>query len=574
MIPSNTSELSDETAMEATDLSSRPQTSKSFDSSTMTSRGPGVMFLWIGLILPLLSLMPSLVSVLQELWAQVPYRYFPLAILAGVALLIGTCERGPVGSTRSIFSSIILMTGMLLGIWGMFLYSPARLQSAACLIVLGWALGWYGRTSWTRIAAICSLFFVTQPPPLGLGSGILQVVSNCTGWICSGLLEAIYVPNAFEEGVLRVEGAAIRIYEMTKDAGSIFALMFVALAWLVFFRRTLIVGLTVLLSVFLSALLANILRSLVIVLFTQTLGVDLTIGSGAIVLAIVTFLLSIVFVILFDSFAAAFFEQIELDHRPSHAMSLYQVIVGWPKAKDTEEESQPSLRSFPATLVLLVPSLLCLVMGAATFWVDFARPSSASKIARLDQATADSLSSEQSLPEQVGPLKRIKYSTETRPADGVIGRYTHAWQFDRGDSQVIVSLDFPLRDLATPSTIYEVLGWNVEKTAIVDMPGNPAWTVEELIMKNRFGVTANAWNAFLDESGTPISRKNHVSRASNSLLNKLRASEGQKRLIQVRMFLETGRNLSAEEREQYRSLFNQLFEQLRLQTVKTIESLR
>jgi len=240
-----------------------------------------IMLFFFGLVLPVIAMAPVLFLTAQQLWNQLPFRFFPLSIAAGVAYLVFTCEYRRASPVRSILSTILLMCGMAIAVWGMYFLSPSRVHLALIVVVFGWALGACGGTAWTRVFAICLLFAVTFPLPRGLSTLISHSLQAVAAWVCSGFLEAVSIPNVLEYSVLRVEGKQLLVHEVCRDAGSCFALLAFAFAWLTYWRRTFLVALLVSLSVFFWSMLGDFVRLLLISIAVQTHWMDLTIGYSA-----------------------------------------------------------------------------------------------------------------------------------------------------------------------------------------------------------------------------------------------------------------------------------------------------
>jgi hypothetical protein len=542
-----------------------------------TKNNQQIVFLVLGLLIPILACSPILFLSAKDLWAQLPFRFFPLAILAGTYFLYSTCVPGTASRVRTTVSTLIILLGFGLAIWGLYIVSNTRVHLAALLIVTGWSLRALGRTSWLRIISICSLFFVTLPIPFGISTRVIQTLHKIAGSACNGLLEAIYVPSVFEENVLRAEGVELAVLEKCLDAGSCFALLAFAIAWLVWWRRPLLVGMIVAASVFLFSLIGDMVRLLVLTFASQNWNVDLGAGIPGIALGIAIFLLTMLFVIACDISISAIFAPIVLDRESTSVMKAYQGIVNWPPERGDQAEKPAAVASSRFDWVLALPVVLCLILGMVATWVLFIRSQPMTRVQTFGQEQANLLPSEDVFPEQIGALKRLKYSTESRETSGMLGKYSHTWQFDGGDTQVLVSLDSPLAGWTSPAGFYALFGWEIENENYLEMDNDVAWTVEELTMRNRFGVTANAWSALFDETGRPVQRNNDAAPKRETLLSMLINSSGQIDTpvhFHVRMFFESGRRLSDDELKEYRNFFVELFSRLRQQSAESLKKLR
>jgi hypothetical protein len=523
------------------------------------------MLFFFGLVLPVIAMAPVLFLTAQQLWKQLPFRFFPLSIAAGVAYLAFTCEYRRASRFRSILSTMLLMCGMAIAVWGMYFLSPSRIHLALIVVVFGWALGACGGTAWTRVFAICLLFAVTFPLPLGLSTLISHSLQTAAAWMCSGFLEAISIPNVLEYGVLRVEDKQLLVHELCRDAGSCFALLAFAFAWLTYWRRTFLVALVVSLSVFFWSMLGDFVRLLLISIAVHAHWMDLTIGHSALILSCVVFVLNVACVIAFDFSMVALFAPIEVERVSSTALRLYLWCVKWPSSSPIPVTVGSSKTPNHLGLVAVF-SLFCGAIGLASMWVLFIRPQPNNELFAMSRGQAEALVAEDVFPEQLGNLKRINYAFETRPEGSVLSQFSHAWQFDAGDTRVLASLDFP-NPWVSPLNVYQFMGWKIEESRDIEMNTDVPWTIEATRMTNRFGVTANAWSALFNEWGEPLQDEDPLPRVTIlSLLRGDRSSEiVPSTHFQFRLFFETGRELSQTQFEQYQALFVEMFDRIRQQ---------
>lgn len=523
------------------------------------------MLFFVGLILPIIAMAPVLILTAQELWAQMPFRFFPLSIAVGVAYLGFTCEYRRASRFRSIFSALLLMCGMAIAVWGVYFLSPTRVHLALIMVVFGWALGACGGTAWTRVFAICLLFAVTFPLPRGLSTFISHSLQAAAAWGCSGFLEAVSIPNVLEYSVLRVEDKQLLVHESCQDAASCFALLAFAFAWLTYWRRTFLVALLVSLSVFFWSMLGDFVRLLLISIAVQAHWMDLNFGYSAMILSCFVFGLKVACVIAFDFSMVALFAPIEVEHVSSTANRVYRWCVKWPSSSHIPVTVGSSKTSNHLGLVAVF-SLFCGAIGLASMWVLFIRPQPNNELIAMSRGQAETLVAEDVFPEQLGNLKRVDYAFETRPEGSVLSQYSHVWQFDSGDTRVVVFLDFP-KPWNSPLNVYQFLGWKIEESRDIEMNTDVPWTIEATRMTNRFGVTANAWGALFNELGAPLQAEDPLPRATLvSLLRGDRSSEiVPSTHFQFRLFFESGKELSQTQFEQYQALFVEMFDRIRQQ---------
>ena len=164
-----------------------------------------LIWLLLGLLLPLLSMIPFLYLQGKRLIVQQSFLFFPLTTAIGVWLLVRTCDYRPASRLRARLAVILICCGMGLTVLGIFLVSPWIVQVAMVVVIFAWSLRAFGGSEWTRVVAICSLFAVSVPLPSGLDGRINLRLQSVSSWACSGFLDAISVPNIVEGNVLQIQ---------------------------------------------------------------------------------------------------------------------------------------------------------------------------------------------------------------------------------------------------------------------------------------------------------------------------------------------------------------------------------
>jgi hypothetical protein len=312
-------------------------------------------------------------------------------------------------------------------------------------------------------------------------------------------------------------------------------------------------------------MIGDVVRLLLISISVQAHWMDLTTGYSELILGCIVFSLNVACVIAFDFSMVAFFAPIEVERVSSTALRVYLGCVKWPSSSPIPVTVGSSKISNHLGLVAVF-SLFCGAIGLASMWVLFIRPQPNNELVAMSRGRAEALVAEDVFPEQLGNLKRINHAFETRPEGSVLSQFSHAWQFDAGDTRVVASLDFP-NPWVSPLNVYQFMGWKIEESRDIEMNTDVPWTIEATRMTNRFGVTANAWSALFNELGEPLQDEDPLPRATIvSLLRGDRSSEiVPSTHFQFRLFFETGGELSQNQFEQYQALFVEMFDRIRQQ---------
>ena len=82
------------------------------------------IWLWMGLVLPLLSMLPLLYEQAKGIFAQRSYLFFPLSTLIGAWLLYRTCDYRPASLRRGRIAVGFACFGMGLAVLGICFFSP------------------------------------------------------------------------------------------------------------------------------------------------------------------------------------------------------------------------------------------------------------------------------------------------------------------------------------------------------------------------------------------------------------------------------------------------------------------
>ena len=531
----------------------------------------------LALLLPLVAMLPMLIAQAQSLFSQPRFLLFPLPIVIGVGLLIGTCRYRIARGLRAKLALSFAVFGMAVAVLGMFFLSPWAVQFASVMVIFGWALGAFAGTPWTRVFAICCLFAVALPPPGRVDILINSRIYSVIGWTCNGFLDAVSLPNLFEGSVLQVADLKIKLNEVLGGVDSLFALMAVGMVVVVSRRASLLTGVVLLvLAVPFCYCLSNVVRVLVIAIGHESNGWDLTSGAGYIVTAVFIAFGAIVSLLLSYISLKALLETIEFANRANNVTALYRLVASWPNTKDWSPEFVAESEAVAGVwgnrvVLIAIPCLVCLAFGGLSAYVSLvnARASMAKKVFTESQIAV--LPAQAAFPPQFGNLRMVSFTPSTQTDANATNQYSHLWKFDDKGGQAFVMLDFPLSGWRPVWTGYQGNGWKILDVKPVDIPSEvpyPDLRVEEFEMQNQYGLFAYVWYAFFDELGIPTSQTEDVSGSRVNLFTKMRtkANTDSKAHLQVQLFLESGRELTELETQSNRKLFFEAYEILRSQS--------
>ncbi len=559
-----------------------PRNGRQLDSTEKKSLR---LWLFMGLIVPLLGMSPLLVLQGRRLVEQQSLLYFPFPIALGIWLLVRTCDYRPASVPRARMAVFLVWCGIGFSVLGTYLYSPWIVQFAAVVVASAWSLAAFGGAKWTRIVAICSLFAIAVPLPSGQDMQLnfrLQAISISA---CSGFLDAIGVPHIVEGNVLQIADTKVLGSEVCGGADSIYAFTAIGLGFLVLRRCSLLAGLMTLVSIPVFFVFGNFVRLLVIAIGIEKLDSNFMTGLGFVAVAITASALSILALLLWYVSINAILEPISEGRVQNKLTMFYQWLTAWPQTnKDTlpsEHTEAPSTAPWkkattwrPSFVTMLIPSLLCLMVGMISAYAVFFTANDIVFTGISDEKAAG-FPSQDAFPDQFGSLRKISFTPTTQKSTDPRGRYSHAWKFDDRGNQVFAALVFPFARWNPLWTGYQAAGWKIIEIKPVTIPSaTKKWTLEEFKMQNQYGLFGYVWYAFFDENGVPVERPIEVN--TSTRIN-IFARIQNKRPVElprsccVQVLFESGRELTDSEIERNRTLFIEIFESIRQQSESALK---
>jgi exosortase len=542
------------------------------DSAVSTLR----LWLLSGLILPLLCMAPLLYVQSKRLIDQQAFWYFPVSIAIGCWLLFGTSNYRPASLNRGRVAVVLLWIGLAAAAAGIYWYSPWVLHVASVVVLLAWSLAAFGGTSWTRVFTICSLFMITVPLPSGRDVQVNNWLLSIAAWCSNGLLDVIGIPNIVEGDMMQIANSKFRVSVACGGADSVFALLAIGITVIALRRCSFLSGLITLLTIPFFVVLENILRLLSIAIGLAYFKADLSTGLLHIEVAVAVFIITILCFWLTHETILAISEpidrEIERESEKNGLMDLYQNVTRWPVNVEGQLATGTGLSIWrPSMVSLSGPVVICLLLGAITFYASTKMSDSDALVLNFDERKAALLPSDEAFPEQFGGLKKVGFRTIVQPGISTQGKYSHLWSFDDQGNKVFVSLDFPFPGWQPIWALYQSNGWKILEVKPAEIPANsgPAWTIEEFKMQNQYGLYGYVWFAFFDENGIPMDRNDDKEQLSRkNIFDRLKNQETSaiKLTYQVQVFFESGRELSEVESERNRKLFFAIFDQVRQQS--------
>ncbi len=550
--------------------------------------------LWVGVI-PLIGMLPMLFFELQNLWNRTHMQFFPLCILAAAYFSYFGCKGEEVTHPVRRWSAIaIFVTTLLVFAFAVWKFSPWLAHLAAIMLFFSWALGRCGNARWPSVAAWTGLLPTTLTLPLNLDVEFIQWLQLRSSWACANALDALNIANLRQANVIQIKGQELFVEEACSGIGSLYALLAVAILLLIQNRRSFLVSALSLATVPIWAILGNFTRLLAVAVGQEYFGCDLSHGTDHELLGLATFTLACICFWLTEYFLSWMLYPVP-EGEPEFApvFHAYNQVLNWPQPDpvgETIPEDPQDLNDYMATKaqiearkwqwqpvvwsqkkwavrVVTICSLLFVACGVAPGIV-LARGGVVDLKLGLPSIPASSIGgfpTENSLPEKIGEWQRVGFNHVQRTNDSLLGQHSLVWQYRWNDHIVAVSLDFPFEAWHPLSSCYQHIGWNIFDQQVASISEEATWPWEEIRMIDALGgygyVIFCAFNEDLEPviefSGSPLQAR--VTQRADGIVAVLRNETQvvEKTTYQIQVFVESGVELTPEQRQELRQRFKE-----------------
>jgi hypothetical protein len=434
--------------------------------------------------------LPLLVAFLWNLWSKPAFRFYPVALVAGLWLM----RRGwrtlradlrpgsaPIvlGWLGFAFAALLVATIMWTP-WG------GAVGTLLALVGLIWWLG-----GWPLLRALLPgllMLVIVVRPPLGMGMSLLEALGTKLLRAASRMLYEMSVPHFISGTAVELPGFRLPFSEVTTLTNIIPSVIAFSLLYALWRRRSVVrvvLGLVVapafpvlLLSV---AIIAGIRLSLAD-------NFDVFAGMRGVAIQAGVFLVSAGFVVSFDEFLTFLFAPV-LRSRSRPDAELVREIAG-PKLFPAGAGSRRAAMLGLAFAVLGVGQL---VLGGLFY----------TRLMELNQPVISRLSPQGSfsLPTQIGEWKQVDEAPVYVPDLPVEPTKLKAWYFETANLAAVVTLEYPQRGFVNPVSQYKATGWTVWRETPRGGGTADAPSGMEVEMQRNWVQVGTLWVGACDEAG-------------------------------------------------------------------------
>lgn len=434
--------------------------------------------------------LPLLLAFFWNLWSKPAFRFYPVAVIAGLWLL----RRGwrtlhddlRPGSGRMVIGWLGLAFAALLV--STLLWTPWGGAVGTLLAVAGliWWLGGWGLFR-ALLPGLLMLAIVVRPP-LGVGTSVLETLGTKLLKAASRMLYEMSVPHYISGTAIELPSLKLSFSEITALTNIIPSVIAFSLLYALWRRRSVVrvvLGLLVVPAFPVLLVSAAIIAGIRLSLADHF---DVFAGMRGVAIQAGIFLVSAGLVVSFDEFLTFLFAPV-LRSRSRPSQVVVREVSG-PKLFPTSVGSQ---RATVLGTAFAVVGVVELVLGGLFY-------------ARMMGLNAPLLSrltpqSSFSLPTQIGQWKQADSAPIFLPDLPTEPTQLRVWYFEAADLAVAVTLDYPQRGFVNPVSQYQSLGWTVWRQT--PRGGSAADTPSgmEAEMQRNWVQVGVLWVGACDESG-------------------------------------------------------------------------
>jgi exosortase len=561
----------------------------------MSSRNPSTALIF-AIVATMLAFTPSLFEHFRNMWARPEYQYFPFAIAAAGWLLWNRGKKATglfaISNTqRSRVVALLVVTWLLLAA-AIFFRAPLLAAAGAVLGLACVFKVFFADRQVTNKWGIWALLWLLVPLPLGMDRGLATWLQTVSSRLSSALLDLIGINHAMAANVLQLPSRDLFVDEACSGVVSVMSVITCGAIWAVWKNRSLLHSVLLIVSGVIWALSLNVARICIIAAGEAWYAVDLSSGTAHDVLGLVLFLGTFIALVSTDQLLLFLLAPIKFDEfwrqyggvnwladdwnrlvtswtpQPvlNEAVSFGdvrsddEVAAGHQQSTDLTTSDRPSTEPFSHGRAAIGVGLgfAMLVVWQLPFL--FAGSNWSESI-----AFANSFH-EESLPENIGQWKRIKFEEAQR--DRFRGFADHskvfAYQFEEEGPIATFSLDYPFtgrwHDL---DNCYTSSGWT--QLQLMNKSGAPDndWQFVESEFDRTDGTRGYLLYSFFDGEGAKMQPPTTATIIGPILERMMESSaaSSSRRLFQVQVFL-TG-NASQATKSAAEQLFIQGREALR-----------
>ena len=441
---------------------------------------------WVVLLSVVVGLLlaPLLGEHFEILMTRSHYQWAPILVLFVLAVFAYRWRVAPEAESytpRWILFSGLMFSFVLLAV--AYLYYTSWVATAALICAIG-VLACYlaGFRRVEGLFGLWMLLFLLVRLPNQIEGRLLILFQNISAKLASVVIDFSGTYHVVQGGFLVIDEYEI---ELTQICSGLFSIVSVlALTALYgFWRKHPTFHMILLLpGAFAAGVVVNILRVATVAIVYANTGEDLMLTSWVYLMAVVSFILSLLFILSLDSLITFFLLEVQLDGGRRTGSTLVRAWNGCvnfrvskflkvftkPISSKGESKSNVLMVSVLSVSLILLTAFESVVMyyqwGFGNYQTYFMHDKESLVVVDSDKVTFSRPGWE-----------LISVEEEEREMSSIWGAYSTVWRLKYHDTMVIFALDYPFDKWHDVKRCYTKLGWQVQTEGLLPYDEFRAW---------------------------------------------------------------------------------------------------
>ena len=490
---------------------------------------------------------------------------FPFAFLATAAIAYFRWPReAKMPFHRSAFSDLLLVFGLMFGFACVLFRFPSAAAASVMLLIASLLARTVDAQTLKSLWPASLPMFVFLTLPAGLDVWLITSLQRVSAICTSRLLDLVGLGHHMNGTVIEVPAfGSYGIEQACSGVQSFFTLLFVAVVFIVAFRRPFFRGMLLVASAVFWALFMNTVRIFLIPVMDQA-DIDLSHGFPHALLGWSTMAVGALLLLSTDQFLLFLFGPVDTEAGRSGPFGK-SITKAWngliaggasdgdANARKRKRRGRKAITVAGQTVIWSICGLLA-VMGLWSSWDVFRELTNERQRVRFFDVDVVRPFEEADLPAKLGDWNIVEYSIDTRDHGSDLGKRSDLWQYRAPNCRASVSLDQPFPGWHELTTCYKNSGWTLlkreRKVAKFETKGEDgevfqmSWPYVVAQFDKPTGEHGFLVFSLFNSSGDPVDPPNDwnrisgfIERAKNRLSGRIRASLFDNSTYQIQTFV-------------------------------------
>jgi exosortase len=419
---------------------------------------------------------PLLYVHFQQLWSRPHYQFFPMVLVAFAYFALARWpSRNPPSRPLLQFSHVLIAVSVaVLG------YAFVRLSPLAGCVSMILSVGALLVRAGIPALGPWLLLWLLIRIPYGQDVALIQWMQRVTTGLSSTALETIAVEHIAQGNILSFPERELFVEEACSGVVSLLAIVACSAILAVWWRRSLLHSLLLVITGLFWAGAMNVVRVVSIAVALDRYGVDLTEGWRHEALGLVVFAVSLLALFSTDRLLLYFLASIQMNPLASYwsyaehnlLVRLWNTVAVADRITDAFDDAEADVLSSSRSADT-PPRRAPVAAGLDRVWERLVAGGAAALLGlqiytgigpfSVDPSirpAALGLSAEE-LPEQWGAWTRRGFRVEERDSSSAFGEHSRIWTFEQQGMAVVLSADFVFPEYHELTACYAGVGWKL-----------------------------------------------------------------------------------------------------------------